>query len=299
MSLALQARGYLAHLAASGRSASAQTTVAHALARFVEHARSEGVRESRDVSEAHVVSFTRHLAGKPSRRGGLLATSTQALHLSAVRAFFAFLEGQGALLMNPAQGVPLPKVFRLPRALSERYVRRLLDAPAADLLGSRDRAMLELLYGTGLRLSECLGLDLPDVDLDQGLVLVRDGKGRKDRYVPLPKGILDVLRAYVRESRPVLMRRSSELAFFVSRRGRRLGGVRGRQLVRHHGEAAGVKVSPHVLRHSYATHLLAGGADIREIQKLLGHEHITTTALYTRVDTRGLARMLRRCHPRP
>ncbi len=164
--------------------------------------------------------------------------------------------------------------------------------------GKRDRALLELLYGTGLRMSECVRLDLADVELSVGTVLVRDGKGRKDRVVPLAGRAKEALSTYLSSARPGLARWSEDSALFVARTGTRLSAMSVRVLVREYGRRAGVRASCHVLRHSYATHLLAGGADIREIQRLLGHQNLTTTALYTRVDRRALAAMLARCHPR-
>jgi site-specific recombinase XerD len=143
-------------------------------------------------------------------------------------------------------------------------------------------------------------LDLQDLDLSAGTLLVRDGKGRKDRYVPLAGQARKALDLYLRESRPLLDRAACahEGALFLSKNGGRLHRFSVSEAVRRYGHAAGVQASTHVLRHSYATHLLQGGADVREIQALLGHKGIATTALYTKVDTRGLLDMLRRCHPR-
>lgn len=272
-----------------------------ALSRFFEHLRRERVRDICGVGEQDVVSFLRRLATRKSERTGrLLAVSTQAAYLAAVHAFFTYLESEHLVLINPARGVPLPKRERLPRALSETQVRRLVSAPDPwSVKGRRDRALLELLYGTGLRLSECVKLDLQDLDLDSGMVLVRDGKGRKDRYVPLSGQAKKALDVYLRESRPLLERsRGHDGALFLTKYGRRLGCMSVRTLVRRWGATAGVEASTHVLRHSYATHLLQGGANVREIQLLLGHKGLNTTALYTKVDTHGLRAMLRRCHPR-
>lgn len=270
------------------------------LRHFFEHLKLSGIRDVRRVTEEHVVSFVRRLATRTSERTGrCLGVGTQAGYLAAVHAFFHFLHSQHLVLMDPARGVPLPKLHRLPRALGEREVRRLMSAPDAwTAKGRRDRALLELLYGTGLRLSECVRLDIQDLDLDSGTLLVRDGKGRKDRYVPLSGQARGALDLYLRESRPLLARasRGYEGALFLTKYGKRLGSVR--RLVRGWGAAAGVVATTHVLRHSYATHLLQGGASVREIQALLGHKSLSTTALYTKVDTRDLARMLTRCHPR-
>lgn len=248
------------------------------------------------------MSFRRWLSMLESERTRApLAVSTQALYLSTVRCFFRDLEAQHLLLQDPARGVPLPKHRRLPRPLSERDARQLMTAPdPMSAQGRRDRALLELLYGTGLRLSECVHLDLQDLDLVSGTLLVRDGKGRKDRYVPLSGEALKAVDLYLRESRPLLERpgRAHQGALFLSKYGERLGGLSVRKLVRDYGKAVGTKASTHRLRHSYATHLLEGGADIRQIQELLGHKRIATTTLYTKVDMRGLSTMIQRCHPR-
>ena len=271
-----------------------------ALEHFGEHLRQGRVSDPRRVSEEHVLSFVRALEQRESvRTGRPLALSTRAGYLSAVKVFFEDLEERQLLLVNPAKHVPLPKHKRLPRAIGEAQVRRLLEAPSDQTpLGLRDRAILELLYGTGLRLMECVRLDLSDLDLGEGTLLVRNGKGRKDRYVPIPGRARAALGIYLHEARLMLTERQDDGALFVARFGRRLSAMSVRALVRGHGQKAGVKVSTHVLRHSCATHLLGHGADVRHIQKLLGHKHLSTTALYTKVDTTALAGMLRRCHPR-
>ncbi len=265
---------------------------------FFDHLKRLRLRDVRRVREAHVVSYVRHLARTKSRKGTLLAPATQQGRVSAVKRFFAFLERRRLILCDPAQAVPLPLVCGLPRAVSEQKARRLLAGPDAfTVFGRRDRAILETLYGTGVRMSECLRLDLADVDLS-GVLLVRDGKGRKDRYLPLPGRARLALEVYLRESRPELARSSGQTALFLSCFGKRMSGSGLRELVRSWGTRAGIKVSCHVLRHSYATHLLRGGADVREVQLLLGHKDLATTALYTRVDVRDLAEVLRRAHPR-
>lgn len=270
-----------------------------ALPRFFDHLRGEGVHDPRCVREDHIVGFGRLLSSLKSRAGEELSPGTRAHYLAVVKAFFRFLERQGVLLYNPAAQVPLPRRRRLPRALSEVAVRRLVTVPEPESVkGRRDRAILELLYGTGLRMSECARLDLRDVDLSTGTLFVRDGKGRKDRVVPLAGQAREAIGLYLVRSRPELARWSNEPALFLARTGKRLSTMSLRVLVREYGRRVQVKASCHVLRHSYATHLLAGGASIREIQKLLGHRHLTTTALYTRIDTKSLATMLRRSHPR-
>jgi site-specific recombinase XerD len=293
---------FAAYLADLTRRRCAPSTIENArqvLPRFFDHLREEGVHDPRRVREDDIVGFGRLLSSLKSKAGEALAPGTRAHYLAVVKAFFRFLERQGVLLYNPAAQVPLPSRRRLPRALSEAAARRLVAIPDRESVkGRRDRAILELLYGTGLRMSECVRLDLTDVDLSTGTLFVRDGKGRKDRVVPLAGQARDAIGLYLSRSRPELARWSDEAALFLARTGGRLSAMSLRVLVREYGRRARVKASCHVLRHSYATHLLAGGASIREIQKLLGHRHLTTTALYTRVDTRALATMLRLSHPR-
>lgn len=293
---------YLAHLKRRGLRPGTLHESALALSHFFEHLRRESARDVRRVGEGHVISFLRRLQTRRSERTGRpLSVTTQAHYLSVVHAFFAWLESRQLILRDPARGVPLPKRQRLPRALSQAQARRLVSAPDTwSTKGRRDRALLELLYGTGLRLCECARLDLQDLDLETGTLLVRDGKDRKDRYVPLSGQAAKALDLYLRESRPLLVRegRGHDGALFLSRYGRRLGSQAVRKLVRVSGALAGVEASTHVLRHSYATHLLQGGADVRQIQALLGHKELSSTAIYTKVDTRGLVAMLQRCHPR-
>jgi site-specific recombinase XerD len=295
-------QAYLAHLLARGTKPTTQKNAEVGLRHFFGHLRKARVRDVRRVSEAHVISFLRRLATRKSQRTGkLLAVSTQAYYVTQVHGFFRFLNSRHLILHDSAQGVPLPKRRRLPRALSETQVRRLIGASETwSVQGRRDRALLELLYGTGLRLSECVRLDLQDLDLVSGTLLVRDGKGRKDRYVPLSGQAKRALELYLRESRPLLEKavQPHQGAIFLTKWGRRLGRMSVGLAVRHFAGAAGVRASTHVLRHSYATHLLQGGANVREIQELLGHKDLSTTALYTKVDTRGLLAMLDRCHPR-
>lgn len=292
-------KAYLADLQHCRRASSTREHARRVLPRFFDHLEKEGVHGLHKVDEGHVVGFARSLSSLKSKAGTPLAPGTRAQYLSVVKAFFRFLERQEILLYDPASEVPLPRRRRLPRALSEGAVRRLVSVPEHHTAkGQRDWAILELLYGTGLRMSECVGLDLTDLDLVHGSVLVRDGKGRKDRVVPLAGRARRALEIYLSRSRPALAGWGEDSALFLARTGKRLSAVSLRLLVRQSGERVRVKASCHVLRHSYATHLLQGGANVREIQRLLGHRNLTTTALYTKVDTRDLAAVIRRCHPR-
>jgi integrase/recombinase XerD len=291
---------YLDSLRVERRSKSQMNAVAQGLGRFFAHLEKAGIDDLRRVVEADVVSFVRGLSEEVSgRTGRRLALGTQALYLSVIKRFFVFLEKRRLVLLSPAQAVPLPVRPRLARAIGEADVARLLQAPSAVTpLGQRDRAVLELLYGSGLRLMECVRLDLVDLDLKEGLLLVRSGKGQKDRYVPVTGRARASLLTYLQEARLLLAERRDDGSLFLSRMGRRLGELSVRLIVKRAGARVGLKVSTHVLRHSYATHLLKGGADVRHVQKLLGHKDLTTTTLYTKVDTSGLRAMVRRCHPR-
>ena len=291
---------YLDSLRSRRRAEPQLKAAAQGLSRFFAHLEKRGIRSARQVLEADVVSFARGLARERSARTGRrLAPNTCSLYVSVVRRFFAFLEERGLVFQSPARDVPLPARIRLPRAIGERDVARLLEAPNASTpLGQRDRALLELLYGSGLRLQECVRLDLVDLDLKTGTLLVRNGKGKKDRYVPVTGRARAAVETYLQEARPLLAERWDDGSLFLSKYGRRLGEMSVRNVVKQAGARMGLEVTTHVLRHSYATHLLKGGADVRHVQRLLGHKDIGTTTLYTKVDTTSLHGMLRRCHPR-
>ena len=241
----------------------------------------------------------RAFAATLSERG--LARSSVARKLAAIRSFGRHMVDTGASLQNPAELLPSPKrASKLPRVLSAEDAARLLDrVPASDPLAVRDRAMLELTYACGLRAAEVCDLDAGDPDFESETLRVR-GKGKKERIVPVGEPAQAALRRYLDAARPALAERQGEPALFVSRRGRRLhtSDVRRRleRWVREAAIAGGV--SPHVLRHSFATHLLEGGADLRSIQELLGHSSVSTTQIYTRVNPGRLRSEYARAHPR-
>jgi integrase/recombinase XerD len=269
------------------------------LPRLIHHLSENGVSDARAVTEEHLVAYARHLERRTTRWGTPLAAASRASALSTVRRFFAFLASRGHVLRDPAQAIPLPRSARLPRGiLTETQARRLVAAPfAGGRIGKRDRAILETLYGTGIRLGEAVRADVSDLDLREGVLLVRSGKGKKDRVVPVPGRAAAALDTYLTEARSELVR-SADQALFISRHGGRLSLAGVRVVVQRHGRAIGVAVSPHALRHTCATHLLRGGADIRHVQELLGHRCLATTALYTRVAIEDLRQVLARAHPR-
>jgi integrase/recombinase XerD len=235
-----------------------------------------------------------------SRRG--LAPSSICRHLASLSTFFRFLVFERQLTDNVAKLLAAPAVWdRLPTVLGPAAVDRLLEAPSAETrLGRRDRAALETLYATGCRASEVVGLRPTDLDLAGGLARCV-GKGNKERCVPLGSRAVAALSSYLASDRPLLTaRRPDTASVLVSRTGRPLSRIGLWRIVKQHATAAGlqVEVSPHTLRHSFATHLLAGGADLRAVQEMLGHSSIATTQIYTRVELSRLREVHTRFHPR-
>jgi integrase/recombinase XerC/integrase/recombinase XerD len=241
----------------------------------------------------------RAYAAELSGRG--LARASVARKLTAVRSFHGHLVRAGAAEQNPAELLPTPKAdSNLPRVLAPEEIARLLDRiPATTPLEIRDRAIFELTYSCGLRAEEIIDLELDSPDFDSEALRVQ-GKGRKTRMTPIGEPAQRALRAYLERGRPALEPGPGESALFVSRRGRRLStsDVR-RRLEKWVREAAVAgRISPHTLRHSFATHLLEGGADLRSIQELLGHASVSTTQIYTRVEPGRLRSEYARSHPR-
>lgn len=231
------------------------------------------------------------------QRGDAVSSLTRAL--SALRQFFAWLVRQGELSANPMLDIEGPRrVGRLPQVLSEASVDRLLAQPSGQLpLDLRDKALLETLYASGLRVSELVGLRLSSMNLAKGVVRVR-GKGGRERLVPLGEAAIDALAVWVRQGRAQLKPRDDHV--FVSKSGQPLSRVAAWQRIRHHARAAGIAqaVYPHLLRHSFATHLLDHGADLRVVQMLLGHADLATTQIYTHVSRSRLKALYQRHHPR-
>ena len=275
-----------------------------ALVKFCDGAQ---LRDWSELDSQHVRAFAAH-----SHAGGLGPRSIQR-RLSAVRSFYAFLlrEAPGAaaaaparrrasrrVTRNPADDVRAPKAARrLPRTLDADQMARLLQIPAGDVLAARDRALMELLYSSGLRLAELVGLELASLDLRDRVVHVL-GKGRKARIVPVGRVAVAALRAWLKE-RPGLAR-PQETALFVARNGRRLGAraVQARVALWARRQGLGVHVHPHLFRHSFASHLLESSGELRGVQELLGHADISTTQIYTHLDFQHLARIYDATHPR-
>jgi len=234
------------------------------------------------------------------RKRGLRPSSV-ARRISALRGFYRHLLREGDLARDPTEHVELPRRGRsLPRALSREVATAVVEAPDAGRpRGVRDRTILELLYATGMRASECLDVKLEDVNLTAGY-LVCTGKGRKQRLVPVGAEAVQWVRRYLREVRPLWTRRRDSGRLFVNPRGGPLSRQSLWAIVRQSAARAGVRgrVSPHMLRHSFASHLLEGGADLRSVQAMLGHADIATTQIYTHLPSAALTRMYRQFHPR-
>lgn len=286
-------KAYLAALRARRRSPQTLRQTRSVLSRFSNELGRAARRDVGGVSEADVVRFL--------KARGALSLGTRRCYLAILRRFFAFLERRGWLLANPLKELRLPSLVALPRRVpSQAQVKTLFRHTGAwAYTAERDRALLELLYGSGLRRSECSRLDLGDVDLGEGTLWVRDGKGRKDRVVPLTARSAAALAVYLRERRPQLAGVARETALFLSARGgRRLSGSGLAKVVQRAARDSDLPFSAHSLRHACATHLLRGGADVRLIQELLGHKRLATTSLYTDVTILDLKRAFAHAHPR-
>ena len=230
-----------------------------------------------------------------------LAPTTIRRQISSLRTYYKFLVGEGHAVRDPSERIETPKTGRtLPTVLTAPEMERLIAAPGADdPLAMRDRALLELAYATGGRVSELVGVTLQDLRFEDGLVRLR-GKGSKQRVVPVGRRALGAVALYVREIRPTLDRGKGRGALLLNARGAPLSRVGAWMVIKRAASRAGIakRVTPHTLRHSFATHLLEGGADLRAVQEMLGHADLATTQLYTHVDRDYLRSVHRRFHPR-
>ena len=230
------------------------------------------------------------------------AVTTLARKIAAAKSFFGFMMAEGNIRSNPTENINSPKVGKpLPDAISISQVRQLIDQPAglSTPEAKRDRAMLELLYASGMRASELVSLNLNDVDTKECYVRCF-GKGNKERLVPIYQQAARVVEEYVVEVRPKLVHSDTEQALFVNQRGGRLTRQGLWQILKAYAKSAGLgkQVTPHTLRHSFATHMLSGGADLRSVQELLGHANISTTQIYTHLTSEHIRRTYDKAHPR-
>ena len=265
------------------------------LAKFAKYLEVRGHTHPRGITTSIILGFLVQLKD----RGYSVATISRML--AALRMFYRFLAVEGIIERNVTTALDSPRLWRrLPSVLSPAEVGQLLAAPQTDtLFGLRDKALIELLYATGLRASEIASLDVDSIHFDYGYLRCM-GKGSKERLVPVGRTALDVARRYLYEARPRILRGRISPALFVSSRGQRLSRIHVWRLVKKYARLAGIRKNlyPHALRHSFATHLLAGGADLRTDQEMLGHASIITTQIYTHVDKDRLKEVHRRFHPR-
>ncbi len=307
-----QLQGYLDHLTIErGVAANTISSYRRDLRRYAEHLSLRGISDLRDVTESDVSDFLVALRrGDPDTGAAALSAVSAARALIAVRGLHRFAAAEGITDIDVARAVKPPTPSRrLPKSLTLDEVLALLEGAGGDgatdgPLSLRNRALLELLYSTGARISEAVGLDVDDVDTHARSVLLR-GKGGKQRLVPVGRPAIAALDAYLVRGRPDLARRGvgttgSSAAIFLNSRGGRLSRQSAWQVLQDAAERAGITaaVSPHTLRHSFATHLLDGGADVRVVQELLGHASVTTTQIYTLVTVNALREVWAGAHPR-
>ncbi|MGD8395489.1 MAG: site-specific tyrosine recombinase XerD [Candidatus Eiseniibacteriota bacterium] len=289
-------RDYLQHLARERRlSPRTIDSYRRDIEQFLGSARIRGAADLRRLDDRALAG---HLA-RLSARG--LSAASVARHLSSLRGFLRFAAIEGAVDDRPARELGRPRVQRpMPRVLGEEEIQRLLAAPDTKRpLGLRDRAILELLYASGLRVSELVALEPAGLDLEERFVRCL-GKGGRERAVPIGRAATMAALEYLERARPLLARRRAARQVFLNHRGGPMTRAGVWDLLRRHAQRAGLEpgVSPHVMRHSFATHLLQRGADLRVVQELLGHASITTTQIYTQVDRRYLQEVHARYHPR-
>jgi integrase/recombinase XerD len=296
-------RTYLDHLGVErGLAANTLTSYRRDLRRYLGYLDSQGIADLDAVTEQTVLGFLMALREGDGEHPPLSATSAGRT-VVAVRGFHKFAVKDGLATLDPSAGVrPPPPAKRLPKAISVGEVLAILEAAGAPgtVLALRDRALLEMLYGAGARISEVVGLDIDDIDLAGGTVLLR-GKGSKERIVPFGSYAAEAVSAYLTRARPELVATGAGTpAVFLNARGGRLSRQSAWTVIVRSAERAGVtaEVSPHTFRHSAATHLLEGGADIRVVQELLGHASVTTTEIYTKVTIDSLREVYAAAHPR-
>ncbi len=303
-----QLQGYLDHLTIErGVAANTLSSYRRDLRRYAEHLAERGIDDLANVTETDVSEFLVSLRrGDPDTKTMPLSAVSAARAVVAVRGLHRFATSEGLTEIDVAREVKPPTPSRrLPKSLTIDEVLALLEGAGGDSeadgpLSLRNRALLEVLYSTGARISEAVGLDVDDIDTHARSVLLR-GKGGKQRLVPIGRPAVSALDIYLVRGRPDLARRGrSTPAIFLNARGGRLSRQSAWQVLQDSAERAGIKsaVSPHVLRHSFATHLLDGGADVRVVQELLGHASVTTTQIYTMVTVHALREVWAGAHPR-
>ncbi|MGQ9646676.1 MAG: site-specific tyrosine recombinase XerD [Thermodesulfobacteriota bacterium] len=278
-----------------GRPKNTVEAYGHNLNRFLRHLEKGGIEALDKVGKFEVKAFLLSL----KKRG--LSAKTVVRNLVALRTFFNYLIQEGILQINPVEEIESPKVSKtLPEILSLKEVEQLLEQPDLQTpLGLRDRAMLEMLYATGMRVSELIRLPINQVNLEAGYVLLY-GKGSKERLVPLGREAIEWTAQYLKTARGKLAKGRESPFLFINRSGREMSRQRFWKNLKAYGQKARIqkRITPHLLRHSFATHLLERGADLRSVQMMLGHSDISTTQIYTHVTGERLKKVHERFHPR-
>lgn len=304
---------YLKEIQAQGLSAGTHSSKKQKLYRLLDFLLTRSITNMNQVTQQTIEDY--HTSVRERRKyhtEKLLNVRTVILHLSAVKLFFKWLVNRKIIFVDPSASLELPKVIRpLPRnILSQKEMERILLIPdVSTLIGMRTRAILEVFYGTGIRRQELLNLNLYDIDLSEGILKINKGKGSKDRVLPLGKTARYFIKKYIQEVRgksvhPMnlgqSLKRQKEPALFLNSYGKRLGGSRVERMVRSLVNQVNPRVKRvcHSLRHSFATHMLQGGADLRKLQEMLGHSRLRSTEIYTQVKPLDLKKTYRKYHPR-
>jgi len=249
-------------------------------------------RQAEKVHKEDILDFIEIL------RSGTYSIPTVCRYISSLKAFYRFLLIEHRMQDDPTDNLQMSKKWeRVPKALTVTEVKSLLDARFAPKTALRDSSMLELLYSSGLRVSELVNIRIGDIHADAGFVRVL-GKGSKERIVPVNLRALERIKKYVAEERPGILKKRQSQYLFVTRTGRPMTRQRFWQIMKAVGRQAGIELSPHTIRHCFATHLLEGGADLRSVQKMLGHSDISTTQIYTKVTTDRIKKAFKTYHPR-
>lgn len=295
---------FLDHIKVQGYSEHTVRSYRNSLNRFFCWLKSvRSYRSLSSIGRRDLMEFCQALSTWTSRYGRPLSATTKNSYLHALRAFFSHQVKMGFLLSDPSSALTnFRQQHKLPRVPSHSDILKLISAiESTDWRGLRDRAWVEIFYGSGLRLSELQRLDLVDLSLDEELIHIRQGKGEKDRYVPITPESKKATEAYLTGVRSLLVREGEgDAALFLCARGRRMKRHQFGVWLHKYSEIAGLRhhITPHLLRHACATHLLKNGASLRHIQELLGHQYLSTTQIYTRVEIEDLREVLKRCHPR-
>ncbi|NLZ38822.1 MAG: site-specific tyrosine recombinase XerD [Firmicutes bacterium] len=262
---------------------------------FCSYLKKENINDFREVTRNSITAYLQAL-----RKSGK-ATSTLSRNMASIRSFYNYLFQERLIVDNPTADLESPKLEKkLPRVLTTQEVELLLEQPdLQQVAGLRDKAMLEVIYATGIRVSELMSLDVLDVNLEAGFIRCT-GKGAKERIVPMGSVAIHFVSEYLRRGRPKLIRNKDEPAMFVNQHGKRLTRQGFWKILKKYARQAGIKkdITPHTLRHSFATHLLENGADLRSVQEMLGHADISTTQIYTQLTKSKLRDIYKKTHPR-